>query len=423
MGLRKNILANYVGAGAIALAPILALPWYLLALGPKQFGLIGFVTMLQALLGLVDAGASQALVREFAVRFNAGQDGRRDTASLLFSFERLYWMFAVTAGTGMLLLSDIISTHWLVLGDLPLSAGTAAVCGAGLMFAVQFPGSVYRSLLVGAQDQVSLNTVLLGAAVARHIGGVAVLQIWPTLYAYLGWQISVGLLETLVRGKMAWRAVTIKRSLQRWEPQRLRAVWKSVASLTGATCLGALTVQMDKVILSKMVSLQQFGYYTIAAGISLGMLQLVYPIVQAVMPRAVELKSDPTALRRLGIKLVWWIAGFVAGGGAVYALFGEILLGGWLRDASVAASIYPLLAVLLLGTAMNAFYIVGYIHWLVLEKVGRVLAVNAAALALSVAIIPPLVTRFGVVGAAFGWLAINSIGFVLSLEWLKKAPS
>jgi len=420
MGLRKNILANYVGAGTIALAPILALPWYLQALGPKQFGLIGFITMLQALLSIVDAGASQALVREFAIRFNAGHNGKIETASLLFGFERLYWMLAVMTGLVIVLLSDFISTHWLVLGDLPLSAGTAAICGAGLLFAVQFPGSVYRSLLVGAQAQVSLNTVLLGAALARHIGGVAVLQIWPSLYAYLAWQIGVGLAETLVRGKTAWRTVAVTRNLLRWEPQRLTTVWKSVASLTGATCLGALTVQMDRIILSKMVSLQQFGYYTIAAGISLGVLQLVYPIVQAVLPRAVELKNDPAGLRRLSITLVWWIAAFVVGGGVVYALLGEILLGGWLRDTAVAASIYPLLAVLLLGTAMNAFYIVGYIHWLVFEKVSRVLVVNAAALALSIAIIPPLVTRFGLVGAAFGWLAINAIGFVLSLEWLKK---
>jgi hypothetical protein len=48
MSLKKNILANYIGGGTVALAPILALPWYLAALGPKQFGLVSFVVMLQA---------------------------------------------------------------------------------------------------------------------------------------------------------------------------------------------------------------------------------------------------------------------------------------------------------------------------------------------------------------------------------------
>jgi hypothetical protein len=37
MTLIRNVFANYLGSGAVALAPILALPWYLEALGPEQF--------------------------------------------------------------------------------------------------------------------------------------------------------------------------------------------------------------------------------------------------------------------------------------------------------------------------------------------------------------------------------------------------
>lgn len=420
MGLKKNILANYLGTGSVALAPILALPWYLLALGPKQFGLIGFITMLQALLGIVDAGTSQALVREFAVRFNASGSGRRDTASLLYGVERLYWVFAMATGTAILMLSKVIATHWLVLEDLPLSVGTYAICGAGVLFAVQFPGSVYRSLLVGTQAQIPLNTVMLIGAVARHLGGVMVLLCWPTLPAYLAWQAGIGLLETLARGHLAWRTTGVKRSVLKWEPQHLRPIWKTVASLTGATWLGALTVQMDKIILSKMVSLQQFAYYTIAASISMGMLQLIYPLVQAVLPHAVRLKGDVSGLRRLNVRLIWWIMALVICAGVGYALLGKVLLSLWLKDPVTVAATYPLLSVLLMGTALNAFYIVGYIHWLVLERTHRLLLVNAVALALSFAIIPLLVTRLGPVGAAFGWLVINLIGFVLSLEWLKN---
>ena len=75
MTLKRNILANYLGTGVVALAPMLALPWYLAALGPKQFGLIGFIVMLQAVLGLLDAGMSQALVREIAVRLDSIDGG------------------------------------------------------------------------------------------------------------------------------------------------------------------------------------------------------------------------------------------------------------------------------------------------------------------------------------------------------------
>jgi O-antigen/teichoic acid export membrane protein len=83
-------------------------------------------------------------------------------------------------------------------------------------------------------------------------------------------------------------------------------------------------------------------------------------------------------------------------------------------------AIYPLLALLLVGTALNAFYNVGYISWIVHEKTRRIFQVNAWALILSVVLIPFLVAWQGTIGAAFGWLAINLIGLIFSLEWIKR---
>ena len=420
MTLKKNILANYLGAGTVALAPVLALPWYLAALGPKQFGLIGFIVMLQAVLGLLDAGMSQALVREIAVRLDSADREQRSTALLLFGFERLYWLFALCAGSVTLLLADTIAKHWLKLEGLPVASGREAIYGAAVIFAAQFPGSVYRSLMVGAQAQVTLNGIMLGGALLRHVGGVIVVLVWPTLPAYLVWHASIALLETLLRGRLAWRILNVKRNLVKWDINELRPIWRSVAGMSGVTLLGALTVQMDKIVLSRMVTIEQFGYYTVAATVAAGMLQLVYPLVQAVLPRAIQLRAEPVALRSLGIKLVRLIGLLVGLGALIFIAAGEWLLGAWLRNPDVVAVVYPLLAILLVGTALNAFYNIGYINWIVHEKIHRVFQVNALALVLSVALIPPLVAWQGTIGAAFGWLAINLIGFLLSLEWLKR---
>jgi hypothetical protein len=66
---------------------------------------------------------------------------------------------------------------------------------------------------------------------------------------------------------------------------------------------------------------------------------------------------------------------------------------------------------------------VGYIHWLVFEKLGRIFQVNVVAFMLSITVIPLLVTKFGMIGAAFGWLIINLVGFILSLEWIRNLRS
>jgi O-antigen/teichoic acid export membrane protein len=167
------------------------------------------------------------------------------------------------------------------------------------------------------------------------------------------------------------------------------------------------------------VSIEQFGYYTVAANVASGALQLIYPLTLALLPRAMQLHSQPEALRALSLKLTGIIALITAMAVLVFCLSGEWLLTVWLRTPHTAMAIYPLLAVLLIGTALNAFYNVGYINWLVHEKTQRVLQVNALALLLALSLIPSLVTTYGVMGAAFGWLSINSIGLILSLEWLK----
>lgn len=420
MPLKKNILANYLGAGAVALAPILALPWYLSALGPEQFGLVGFVVMLQAVLGLLDAGMSQALVREFAVRFDTTRDGRRNAAVLLFGFERLYWIFAVCAGLATWLMAGSMATHWLKLGDMPASFGKTAVYGAAAIFAAQFPGSIYRSLLVGAQAQVRLNCVMVGGALLRHLGGVVVVLIWPALSTYLIWQAFVALIETLVRGREAWNTLGIRQNQVGWEIKELRSTWRFVAGMSGAALLGALTVQMDKIILSRMVPIEQFGYYTIAVSVALGMLQLIYPLLQGVMPRIVQYRADSVALRRLNLKLTLWI-GLLFGPAVLgFIILGKPFLQLWLRNAPAVEFVYPVASILLAGTCLNAFYNVGYINWITHKKTEKAVLVNATALILSVVLIPVFVIWKGAIGAAAGWSIINLIGLTLSLEWLGK---
>lgn len=420
MAVKRNVIANYAGAGVAALAPMLSLPWYLQALGHQQYGLIAVIAMFQTLLGLLDAGMGQALVREFAVRFENIAGQRRSVAALLFAFERVYWGFAWCAAGALALAAGPLAGHWLRLGDMPSTVGEMAIFGAAAIFAFQFPGSVYRSLLVGAQAQVALNALIFAGTLLRHLGGVLVVVSVPHIGAYLVWHAVVALLETLARRYWAWRTLDCEGLQVRWETGELRQVWRLVAAMTGATWMGTLTIQMDRIVLSRMVSIEQFGYYTVAVTVAAGVLQLIYPLVQATLPRAIQLRHDAVALHRLGVKLFFLIGCVVVGGSVVFLVAGRWLLSVWLRDAQAAAAVYPLLAILLLGTAMNAFYNVGYVYWIVHDRSRRLLQVNALALLLSVAFIPPLVEWRGTIGAAFGWLTINLLGLVLSLEWLHR---
>lgn len=416
--LRKNILANYLGTAGNILSLLLALPWYLEALGPKQYGLIAFITMLQAVLGLLDAGLGQALVREFTVRLAATERTSR-AAALLFGFERIYWTFALTIGSGICLFAGIIAAHWLHLEDLPADLGMQAVYGAGILFAVQFPGALYRSFLVAAEAQVALNGIMLAGVLLRQVGGVIVVLAWPSLLTYLLWHVAIALAETLVRGRWAWKTLGMPRKSLAWDGSELRQVGRFAVAMSGAVWLGALTVQIDKIILSKMVSIEQFGYYAIASTVTMGTLQLFYPIAQAIMPRLIQLRDNPVALRKLCLQF-FWMTSMVAGAGILLFLTSaQSLLHLWLRKSDTVAAVHPILALLLIGALINAFYNIGYLRWIALGKMKWIALVNALSLLLALMLIPGFVHWQGTMGAAIGWLTINLIGFLASLGWLK----
>lgn len=420
MAIKQNIVANYMGSAIVGLAPILALPWYLGALGPKQFGLISFVLLLQALLGLFDAGLSQALIREFAVRHGQSASERQSAGALLFAFERIYWVFAFLLAVLTAILAQPISSHWLNLGDLPPYLGSIAVLGAAALFLVQFPGSVYKSALVGTQAQVGLNVLSASFMFVRHAGGVLVVQGWPQVQTYLMWHVAISLVETVLRGWLAWARVKAPRGEFDWDSATLRSAWRWAFGLSGAAWIGALTVQMDRIFLSRLVQVDQLGYYSIAATVAAGSLQAIYPLVQAVMPRAVQLRNDPQAVRRLVLRLARAIFLVVLTGAVGYATLGHWLMSKWLHNPQAEAVVYPILSVLLLGTAMNAFYNIGYVYWLVNDSVMRILQVNIVGLVLSIILIPLFVKYVGTIGAAIGWLGINLTGFLMSLGWIRK---
>ncbi len=418
---KKNIIANYLGTGVVILTPILALPWYLSALGARQFGLVGFVALLQTILGLLDAGLGQALVREFAVRLAGGEPGRHRAARLLFGFERIYWLFALSAGVLTILVSGPVTRYWLNLDGLPESWGTVAVLGAAVIFAVQFPGSVYRSLLTGAQEQVVLNSILSSCMLVRHLGGVVVVALWPTLPAYLGWHAATALCETVLRAKYAWGNLGIRRASLRWDAQEFGSVWRLFATMSGATLLGALTVQMDRILLSRMIAIEQFGYYSIAATVAVGSAQLISPLIQTFLPRAIQIRENALALRKMNLRLVGLVALTVGLCAVFFVLAGEAALRLWLKNDEAVRIVHPILSILLAGTALNAFYNVGYMNWICSGETRKILLVNALSLCLAVTLIPLFILSYGATGAAAGWLCINLIGLLLSLEWAKRS--
>ena len=410
MSLKRNVVANYLGQGWTALLGLAFLPAYIHYLGIEAFGLIGLFAVMQSWLSLLDMGMTPTLNREMA-RFTAGAHSAQSIRNLLRSIEVICFVLATLIILGVWGTSGYLANHWLNAEKLPVEAVAQALSLMSLVIALRFWEGIYRGSLYGLQRQVFYNGANALFATIRHGGALAVLAwITPTIEAFFIWQSVVSLSSLAAFGVSVHRLLPNAPSHARFSIDALVGIWKFASGMMGITFLSLLLTQVDKVMLSKMLRLEDFAYYTLAATISGAIYMVTGPVTQAIYPRMVELatsgrESELAALYHQGAQLVTVMIApamlllSIYAGGAVFV---------WSGDTSLARNTAPLLAPLVIGTFLNGLMWMPYQCQLAYGWTGFAIKVNIVAVVTLIPAILWVVPVYGAIGAAWIWVILNA---------------
>src|SRR5262249_31798207 len=125
----------------------------------------------------------------------------------------------------------------------------------------------------------------------------------------------------------------------------------------GINLTAIIFLQGDKLLLSFLLPLEQFGYYTIASMAAQAIAALAAPLLSAMFPRLSELvaKGDPrlAAIYHHGCQLMSLI---VLPATFVIVFFTHEALFVWLGNTPAIVEIAPVLRLLSVGTALNSLY-------------------------------------------------------------------
>ncbi len=412
--LKTNLIANYVGQGWRALVNIAFVPVYVHYLGIEAYGIIGLFSLLQAWLTLLDFGMTPTLSREMACFIG----GTRDTQSirnLLRSIEVVAYGIAAVIAVAILSISNWLASEWLTSDEIPTYTVAQAFSIMGLATALGFVESIYRSAIVGLQRQVLLNAVSSGISTLRALGAIAVL-VWisPTITAFFVWQCSVSVVSLLVFALIVHGLLPKSVSRAKFSFDALRSVRQFAGGMIGITLLATIMTQADKLILSKILSLSEFGYYTLAAMVAAALFNLAGPITQAWFPRLSQLHalSDESGIQRTyhsGAQLVSVVVGSAA---IVMALFSDTLLELWTQDKTIVARTARLVTILAFGNLLNSLMWMPHQTQLAYGWTSLSLRINLVSVFLIVPAILIVTPRFGSQGAAWVWVALNA-GYLL----------
>jgi O-antigen/teichoic acid export membrane protein len=422
MSLKKNVLANYLGQGWRVLMSLAFVPMYIKYLGIEAYGLIGVFAMLQAWLSLLDIGMRPALGREMA-RFTGGAHDAQSIWDLLRSIEIVSVAIAVLVAIGIWASSGWLAADWVRAQKLPVELVTQAFALIGAVTALQFVESIYTSSIAGLQRQVLQNVVASLMATVRGLGAVGVL-IWvsPTITAFFVWQGLISLVSVAVLAGVVYRVLPLPPHPARFSMPALIGIWRYAAGMVGITLLVLLLTQVDKLLLSRLLTLEGFAHYALAGVVASALYTLTGPITSAFYPRFTELamRGDANALRAVyhqGAQLVTVLMGAAA---VVLMIFGDRVLLLWTSDPVLAQQVAPLMIVLALGSLLNGLMWIPYQLQLAHGWTALTIKVNSIAVSIMIPAILWVVPAHGAIGAAWVWVTLNAGYVVFAIYFMHR---
>lgn len=423
---RRNALANYAGKGWAALMSLVFIPVYIGLMGMEAYGLVGFFMTLQVLFSLLDMGLSTALNRELA-RSEVGQSDSAETRDLVRTLEIVYFLVAAGIALVVICLAPLIASHWIKSSALSAQNVSNAVQLMGLTLALQWPFALYSGGLMGLQRQVLLNAVTIAMATLRWGGAALVLWlVLPTIQAFFIWQVIIGSVQTVVVGVVLWKRLPPASRPARFDQTALVKIWRFAAGMTGISAMAIILTQADKIILSNLLPLEMFGYYTLAALVAASLLLLVNPIFSAAFPNFSQLVAaqDLRGLTSRYHEVCQAASVVIIPVAVILALFSEEFLLLWTGDAVTSANTALLLSMLVIGSGLNSLLHIPYALQLAYGWTRFAFITNLIAVLVLVPAIIWAAVRYGAHGAAIVWAVLNSgyliVGLPLMHKWLLK---
>lgn len=400
---------------ALAFVPI-----YVRYLGIEAYGLIGALLSLYALFSLLDLGLSSTMSREIARLSVRASESAQAMNNLLTTFECLYWAVAAVLGAAVAVLAPFLANHWVNAVHLNPSTIVVATRLMGVSLALQWPFTLYSGTLLGLQRQVLLSAITAGMATLRAVGAVAILVfISPTLPAFFLWQVLCALVQTILGAVLARKALPNPANRGAFQAAVFKPVWRYAAALGISSAIWAVITQVDKVVLSHALSLEAFGYYTLASLVAGSIYYLTNPIFLSLFPRfselvAAESKDRLEALYHQGAEL---LSILVLPAGLLIAFYPLTLVNAWTANVDTAEKTHLVLSLLVLGTTVSALVIVPYAVQLAYGWARLSLFINVASLIAIGPLMYSAAVRYGAIGAAAVWLALNTASLVASV-WI-----
>jgi O-antigen/teichoic acid export membrane protein len=282
----------------------------------------------------------------------------------------------------------------------------------GIAIAFQLPSGLFIGGLMGLQKQVQANSIQISWGIFRGFGAVLILWLFsPTIYAFAFWQLISNVFYCFWSRFSLWRLLAFGASQLRphFNWRVFRYTWRYAAGMAGTAVLTAILTQTDKLVVSKLLTLETLGYYTLAGALAMVPTMLASPIASAVFPRLTGLveSKDNCGVTQLYHRTCELVGVAIIPAGLTIVFFAGDCIFVWTGSPSTAQQAGLIASLLIGGQIVQAILVTPYYLALAHGNVRMNLMLGIASVALITPMLIYLIMKYGVVGAGFSWLFMN----------------
>jgi O-antigen/teichoic acid export membrane protein len=394
-------------------------------LGPESMGLIGLFSVFQSLVALLDAGLSTTIMQEMADVVAQERLSRRH-ASVLYGVETLALLFVGVMTLSGAVLLPIALNFWRDIQELPRATVLFTLFLILIASGLRVFDGIYRGAMYARHQQYLYNALSALLVSIRYGVGIYLVTKLNSNVADLIFSVALTYLAGIAIFHLLIHSRQEKYVADAGEIIRLATdSARAIGGISVVAALSVLFLQCDKVLLSFTVPLSSLGIYSLASTGAGVLFILVIPATQAWFPELALgcAEQDANRIKRAYSTMMKSVIWLVAPPCLILCLDPENILTLWSGGLNDSAQLAAILRVLALGNLINILAYMPYQLLLAGGNARRMRPIYMIIIPISALATVASSARWGAIGAAWTWVAMNAVLLIFSTKSLAKVDS
>jgi O-antigen/teichoic acid export membrane protein len=338
------------------------IPLYLKYLGLENYSIISLGLIVSGILNILDSGLTSTMIRELS-RQDTSYERKQDTFKAL---EMVYFGIVIALNLLVYLTADYIASNFVNSSQIPKESILIALTLIGVEASCQMLMRFYIGGLIGLERQITANIIQIAWSIFRNGLVIVVIVINPKISSFFLWQVICAVLCAIISRYILGISLGVQLNIimpAHRVKEILKAIWPFASGLLTISVVAALSTQVDKIVIAKLLEIEILGYYTLAISFAGGLTALVSPVSNVLLPRMTSLFSSQSIVDAVVLYkrfcLIISVTTFSISSN-IFFLSHDIMLA-WTGSEEVARNVRVYLAIASLSYSMLAMAVMPYV--------------------------------------------------------------